>query len=215
MKGVIFDMDGTMVDNMMVHHRAWQHKLKELGIDLPMEEVMQKIHGVNEEILERLFGARFSFEERRQFSFEKEEAYRNIFKPDLKLIPGLREFLSQLKDKKKPMAIGSAAPSQNVDFVLDNLGIRHFFDAVLHAQNVSKGKPHPEIYVKAAAALGFSASDCLVFEDSPVGVEAAERAGSQTVVVCTTHKESEFLRFANVVMFIHDFHDTQRIFKLL
>jgi len=205
MKGIIFDLDGTMVDNMMIHHRAWQRKLKELGMDLSLQEVMQKVHGVNEEILERLFGDRFTVEERVILSMQKEADYRTIFKPDLKLVPGLSEFLESLKESKIPLGIGSAAPPENVDFVLDNLGIRHFFKVILHARNVSAGKPHPEIYFKVADGLGLPVKDCLIFEDSPVGVEAARRAGSSAIVVTTTHREDEFRGFANVVKFIPDY----------
>ena len=205
MKGIIFDLDGTMVDNMMIHHRAWQRKLKELGMDLTLPEVMQKVHGVNEEILERLFGDRFTLEERIIFSREKEAEYRNIFKSDLKLITGLHEFLMILKESKIPLGIGSAAPPENVDFVLDNLCIRHFFKVILHARNVSAGKPHPEIYLKVAEGLGLPVNDCLIFEDSPVGVEAARRAGSSAIVVTTTHTEDDFKDFPNVLKFIHDY----------
>ena len=190
---------------MMIHHRAWQRKLKELGMDLSLPEVMQKVHGVNEEILERLFGDRFTSEERVNFSREKEAEYRDIFKPDLKLVSGLHEFLMTLKESKIPLGIGSAAPPENVDFVLDNLGIRHFFSVVLHARNVSAGKPHPEIYFKVADGLGLPIKDCLIFEDSPVGVEAARRAGSSAIVVTTTHREDEFKEFSNVLKFIPDY----------
>jgi HAD superfamily hydrolase (TIGR01509 family) len=208
-------MDGTMVDNMMIHHRAWQRKLKELGLDLSLGEVMQKVHGVNEEILLRLFGDRFTPDERTRYAYEKEAEYREIFKPELKLIQGLPELLVQLKENKMPMGIGSAAPPENVDFVLDNLDIRHFFKIVLHAQNVANGKPHPEIYLNVADGLGLPTRDCLVFEDSPVGVEAAQRAGCPVVVVTTTHKREEFKSFSNIIKFIPDFTEVDALVQVL
>ncbi len=207
MKGIIFDLDGTMVDNMMVHHHAWQRKLRQLGLDLPVEEVMTKVHGVNEEILERLFGDRFSEQERKQHSLEKEEEYRRIFKGDLKLINGLPQFLDELTLQKIPLAIGSAAPPENVDFVLDNLEIRTYFNVILHARDVNIGKPNPEIYLKVAKLLGLSATDCLVFEDSPTGAEAASRAGCPLIIVTTTHKESEFSKYPNILKFISDYSE--------
>lgn len=205
MKGIIFDMDGTMVDNMMVHHRAWQKKLAEMGMPLELEEVHQKIHGVNEEILERLFGDKLTPEERRQHSWEKEAAYREIFLPQLRLVDGLPSFLEEVKKEGIPMAIGTAAPPENVDFVLDNLNLRSYFVAVLHARSVRHGKPNPEIYLKTAEAMGLAPEDCLVFEDSPTGAEAAYRAGSKLVVVTTTHAEKEFEQLPNVIAFIQDF----------
>jgi len=205
MKGIIFDLDGTMVDNMLVHHQAWQRKLKALGLDLTMEEVRQQIHGVNEEILLRLFGNRFTAEQRSQFAWEKEAEYRKIFKPTLQLITGLKEYLNHLHQLNIPLGIGSAAPKENVDFVIDNLNIRDYFKAVLHAGDVIKGKPDPEIYIKVAETMNVPVSKCLVFEDSPTGVEAANRAGCPVVVVTTSHKESEFERFTNVIRFIDNF----------
>lgn len=205
MKGIIFDMDGTMVDNMMVHHRAWQRKLAELGLDLSLEEVKEKIHGINEEILARLFGDRFTPEQCRQISWEKEAAYREIFLPDLQLLPGLQDFLDQLKGADIPMAIGTAAPPENADFVLDNLELRPYFQGIFHAKSVSKGKPDPEIFEKAAASMGLAASDCLIFEDSITGAEAARRAGARAVIVTTTHAEEEFAGYDHIVRFVKNF----------
>ncbi len=205
MKGIIFDMDGTMVDNMMVHHRAWQQKLSSLGLDLSLEEVRENIHGINTEILGRLFGNRFTPEERERISDEKEAEYRRIFRRELRLVDGLPGFLKELAGAGIPMAIGTAAPPENVDFVLDELGIRHYFIGVFHAGSVSRGKPDPEIFEKAAASMGLPARDCLIFEDSPTGAEAALRAGSPAIILTTTHSEEEFRQFPNIRRFITDF----------
>lgn len=190
---------------MMVHHRAWQRKLRQLGLDLTLEEVREQIHGVNEEILKRLFGERFTEEQRSQYAFEKEAEYRSIYKSELKLIVGLKDFLNELQRNQIPMAIGSAAPAANVDFVLDNLNLRSYFTAVFHAGDVTKGKPDPEIYLKAASALNLAPEDCLVFEDSPTGAESALRAKMPAIVITTTHTKVEFERFPNVIKFIYDF----------
>lgn len=205
MKGVIFDLDGTMVDNMVVHHEAWQRLLKTLGLDLSLTEVKEQVHGVNDEIFLRLFGDRFTKEERQMLGERKEAEYREIFKPRLKLISGLPEYLEKLKAEDVRMGIGSAAPEANVDFVLDHLNIRHYFEAVLHAGDVTRGKPDPEIYHKVAGHLGLPPDQCVIFEDSPTGAEAAWRAGSEVVIVTTSHREEEFTRFPNVTRFIKDY----------
>lgn len=202
MKGIIFDMDGTMVDNMMVHHRAWQRQLAALGLQLTLEEVRQEIHGVNIELLERIFGSRFSEEERMKISNQKEQAYREIFLPELALIDGLSAFLDELIQQGLPIAIGTAAPVENVDFVLDNLGIRHYFQAIFHAGDVRKGKPDPEIFLLAAKSLGLKGEECLVFEDSPTGAEAAYRAGSKACIITTTHSQEEFQNFPHILTFV-------------
>lgn len=213
-KGIIFDMDGTMIDNMMVHHRAWQRILKKMGREMSLEDVRQKIHGVNLEILERLFGDKYSHEERVKYSAEKEAEYRKIYAPDLELIVGLDVFLDQLKSQSIPMGIGSAAPPENVDFVLNTLGLWDYFKTVQHSDNVSHGKPHPEIYHKVCAAMSLDPSECVIFEDSPTGAEAVIRSGAQLVVVTTTHKADEFDHL-DVLAFISDFRDMSFLDDLL
>lgn len=203
--GVIFDMDGTMVDNMMIHHRAWQRILAKYGIDLPLEEVKKRIHGINEEILEREFGDRFSPAERQQIANEKEATYREIFKPELRLISGFRAFMDHLDQLNIPFGIGTAAPGPNADFVIDELEIRHRFKTIIHAGHVRKGKPDPEVFEKAAAGIGLPLEKCVIFEDSPTGAEAAARGGALSVIVTTTHQPMEFAHLSNVLTFINDF----------
>lgn len=207
-------MDGTMVDNMMVHHRAWQRKLAALGLELTLEEVRQSIHGINEEILERLFGDRFSPEERRRIAWEKEAEYRDIFLSELKLVPGLEAFLKSAQQAGIRMGIGTAAPHENVQFVLENLHLRPLFGSVIDASQVIKGKPDPEVFLRVAEELGAEPTDCVVFEDSPTGAEAARRAGMQAVIITTTHTAEEFAHFEHVVLVISDFEEV-RVEELL
>jgi HAD superfamily hydrolase (TIGR01509 family) len=204
-QGFIFDMDGTMVDNMMTHHRAWQLKLKEIGLDLSLHEVHQTVHGKNEEIIERLFGDRFTPEQRREISADKEARYREVFKSQLALVDGLHDFLNDCLTKNIPLSIGTAAPPENVNFVLDNLPIRPFFKKIITAGDVTWGKPNPEVFERAALGMGIPLSNCLVFEDSPTGVKTAQNAGCKAVVILTTHTKEEFAAFPNVVKFIKDF----------
>ncbi len=205
MKGIIFDMDGTMVDNMMIHNRAWQQELEKHGIHMSMEEIIEKVHGVNVEILERLFGNRFTPEERVHISKQKEIEYQKLFLPELKLIDGLAEFLDAAKAANIPMAIGSAAPPENVNFVLDNLNLRHYFQSIYHSGNVEKGKPNPEVYHKAAAGMGLKSSECFVFEDSITGAATAKNAECSTIIVTTVHQEEEFKQFDHIKKFINNF----------
>lgn len=212
-QAAIFDMDGTMVDNMMVHHRAWQASLKKLGTDWPIEKVMQEIHGVNEEILHRLYGDRFTREERLAISAEKEKAYREIFLPELKLIDGLATYLNQLEAANIPMAIGTAAPPENANFLLDNLPIRKYFKAIFHAGDVKKGKPDPEVFLLGTNALKIAPENCIVFEDSVTGAAAAKNAGCAAIIVTTTHKEEEFAQFDHILEYITDFTEVGALMK--
>lgn len=203
--GFIFDMDGTMVDNMMVHHRAWQAKLAEEGLNFTLEEVIAHCHGRNDEILIRVFEDRLSPEERRRISSEKEAQYRLIFKDRLQLVDGLMDFLQRAHELRIPMAIGTAALIENVDFVLDTLNIRHLFTAIVSERDVTKGKPDPEVFHKAATLMGIPVENCLVFEDSPVGIRTARNAGMPAVIVTTTHRAEEFAGFDNVLQLIKDY----------
>jgi beta-phosphoglucomutase len=202
---LIFDMDGTMVDNMMVHHRAWQQKLAELGLNLTLDEVIATCHGKNDEILERLFGDKYNFEERDRISYDKEAVYRDVFKNDLKLIDGLQEMLDTAFKIGIPMGIGTAARPENVDYVLDNLNIRHYFRAIITSADVDKGKPDPSVFFKVADILGVKYANCLVFEDSPVGAKTAVNAGMKAIILTTTHKKEEFLQFSSVLKCVPDY----------
>lgn len=193
-QALLFDLDGTLVNNMMVHHRAWQRKLKELGLDYSLERVKAEIHGVNLEILKNLFGDRFTPEEREQIAWDKEAAYRDIFAADFEanIVPGALDFIRQAHAAGIPMAIGTAGPKENAFFVIDRLGIGDLMGHIVHSGMVSKGKPHPEVFQQGADALGVDLNNCIIFEDSVTGAQAAQNAGCPVVVLTTTHQEEEF-----------------------
>lgn len=204
-KAFLFDLNGTMVDDMQYHVVAWHDILNNLGAGLSMERVTEECYGKNDELLERIFPGRFTAEEITSMSFAKEEAYQSAFRPHLKLIDGLPEYLESAKRQSIRMAIGSAAILYNINFVIDNLHIRHYFDTIVSAEDVAISKPHPETYLKCALALDTVAANCLVFEDSPKGVESAQNAGMQSVVILGMHKATDFLSYNNVVYFGKDY----------
>lgn len=201
---LIFDMDGTMVDNMMTHHKGWQMTLAANGLELTMEEVKATCHGKNTEIVERLFPG-YGPVERERISTEKEDWYRSIFLPELKLLPGLPELLETARQNGIPMGIGTAAPKVNVDFVLDNLNIRHYFGAIVQADDVDKGKPDPGVFFMVADRLGVPYRACLVLEDSPTGAKTALNAGMKAIILTTTHGAVEFEGIPSVLRCVPDF----------
>jgi HAD superfamily hydrolase (TIGR01549 family) len=140
-------------------------------------------------------------------SFEKEKKYQQDFRPHLKLVDGLHEFLERSFKEGKKMAIGSAAIRFNVDFVLDGLNIRHYFDAIVCADDVKTSKPDPETWQACAEKLGIHEKDCIVFEDAPKGVEAALRARMDSIVITTLHTKEEFDEYPNIRGFIADFRE--------
>jgi beta-phosphoglucomutase len=205
----LFDLNGTMIDDMAFHVDVWHDLVvNQFGSSFTKDQVKAQMYGKNEEVLVRIFGdKKFSPSELATISINKEKEYQRIYKPHLRLLPGLDNFLQQAFVAKIKMAIGSAAIPFNIDFVLDNLNIRHYFGAIVSASDVSKSKPHPETYLKAAEILGLSPASCIVFEDAPKGVESAERAGMKAVVITTMHEESEFSQYKNVIKFVEDYRE--------
>ncbi|GAA3979322.1 HAD family hydrolase [Mucilaginibacter dorajii] len=209
MKAFIFDLNGTMINDMPYHTKAWQSLLNnQLGGNFTWDEVKKQMYGKNPEVLVRMFGPdRFTLDEMNDLSYKKEERYQQEFLPQLALLPGLHEFLEAAYQQGIPMGIGSAAIPFNIDFVLDNLNIRHYFTAIVSADDVILSKPHPETFLKAAELLNTLPTDCIVFEDVPKGVEAAANAGMNAVVLTTTHEQDEFSQLPNVLHFSPDFND--------
>jgi beta-phosphoglucomutase family hydrolase len=204
----IFDMNGTMIDDMHYHEDAWYHILvDELHATLSRDEVRHQLYGKNEELFERLFGAgRYTIDEINAIAGEKEAQYRREFLPHLKLIHGLDALLVRAAANRIRMAIGTAAIRPNVDFVLDNLHLRPYFPVIVDADNVKVSKPDPEVFLKAAEQLGIAPDRCIVFEDSPKGIEAARRAGMKAVGISSYHTARE-LASENVLCIIDDYSD--------
>jgi HAD superfamily hydrolase (TIGR01509 family) len=144
-------------------------------------------------------------EEKIKLGNDKEALYLIEFKPHLKLIDGLEAFLANAAKHHIKMGIGSAAITDNINFVIDNMNIRHYFDAIVSANDVVKSKPNPETFLKCAQQLGLAPTDCIVFEDTPKGVECALNAGMKTVVILGEHEKAEFLKFDNVIHFAKDY----------
>jgi len=208
-KGFIFDLNGTLIDDMKYHTDAWYEILtNELGADLSYEKLKTEMYGKNAELLVRVFGEdHFKPEEIESHSINKEKRYQKLYKPHLKLIDGLEGFLSKADQQKIVMGIGSAAIMYNVDFVLDNLDIRRYFKSLISADEVNLSKPDPETFLKGAEALGINPENCLVFEDAPKGVEAAQNAGMDAVVLTTMHGREEFSQYDNIIAFVPDYND--------
>lgn len=196
-----------MINDMPFHIKAWYRILNELGATISIERTKEECYGKNQELLERIFPGRFSEAEKNKISMEKEKQYQKEFGPHLQLINGLDDFLKTSKAAGIQMAIGSAAIRFNIDFVIDGLHIRHYFDAIVSADDVKQSKPDPETYIKCAGKSGISPKDCLVFEDAPKGVECAKNAGMDCVVITTLHKPGEFNNYNNVITFIEDYNN--------
>jgi beta-phosphoglucomutase len=198
-------MDGVLVDNNEFHYRSFEmfcHKYQ-----LPMNPEIYNNHitgRTNEMILEYLFKRKIEPEESARLAFEKEAIYRDLFRPSIQAAPGLKELLAMTAQKNIPCAVASNGPIENIDFVLDETGIRPYFSVVINASMVKQGKPAPDIYLKAAELLGKSTDECIVFEDSPIGIKAARAAQIKVIGLTTTHREDEL---HDTEFIIQDFTD--------
>jgi beta-phosphoglucomutase family hydrolase len=197
MIAVIFDMDGVLVDNARFHERAFAEYFSRYGTILAPEMFGRG----NAELMAELFPNE-SEERHRELADGKEAYYRQIYAPHIKPVAGLTELLKELKHNGIPVAVGSSAPVENIDFVLDTLRIRDYFDAVVVAAMVQRAKPAPDIYLKSAELLNTKPENCLVFEDAMAGIEAARSAGMKVAGVATSLPKE---RLTETDMIINDF----------
>lgn len=212
----IFDMNGTMIDDMHYHNTAWFKVFKELGSAMSEAETKLNIFGKAAEIFDRILGKDhgFSIETINEISRKKEEQYQTDFLPDLRLISGLDHFFAKAKQSNIPMAIGTAAPQSNIDYVFKHLDIAQYFTGTVSADEVENSKPHPEVFLKCAELMRVPPHECIVFEDSPMGILAAQNAGMKAVAITTFHPKEDFKDFDNILFVIDDFTD-ERLTALL
>ncbi len=201
---IIFDMDGVIVDSNPYHKVALKQFCKKCGFELTDEQLLQKIYGrTNREWITNLMGI-LPEEMILAYAEEKEDLYRHIFATDIKPVKGLIEFLDRLDHHQIARAIGTSAPQSNVEFTLSKTKTSRYFNIILNDTSITHSKPHPEIYLKAAKALGLPNSQCIVIEDSLSGVEAGQAAGSKVIGITTTHSRKEL---AHTDLVIDDFEE--------
>jgi len=186
---LVFDMDGVIVDSNPLHVKAWTLYNQRLGIDAGESLARRMYGGRNDEIVRDFFGSHLSAEEVAAHGAAKEELFRELLAPVLAeaLVPGVREFLERHAGQRIGLATNAEPP--NVDFVLDRGGLRQYFQVIVDGHQVHYPKPHPEIYLRAAQLLGVEPRNCIVFEDSPPGIQAARGAGARIVGLRTTQRE--------------------------
>ena len=186
-RGVLFDMDGVLVNNTQAHVKAfeifcerygvedWQHKLQ-TAVGMGTDDIMRLI--LPEEIIRE--------KRMKALGEEKEAIYREVYAPEIRPVRGLVELLEELRRRGIRCAVGSSGCRENVDFVLSNCGITDYFSCIVSGDRVTRCKPDPEIYLLAAEGLHLPSAECLVFEDARVGITAARRAGAGRIVALAT-----------------------------
>jgi beta-phosphoglucomutase family hydrolase len=186
--GAIFDWDGVIVDSSSHHEESWERLAKETGFTLPEGHFRKGFGMKNEFIIPNILNWSNRAQEIRQLSLRKEELYREILLEwGIRSLPGVIEWLTELRKHGVRCAIGSSTHRLNIRTSLTVLGFEDWFAAIVTAEDVSRGKPDPEVFLTAAEQIGIDPGHCVVFEDAFVGIEAAHRGGMKVVAVATTN----------------------------
>ncbi|MFZ4986660.1 MAG: HAD family hydrolase [Blastocatellia bacterium] len=191
-RAVIWDLDGTIIDSESHHWEAWKVLMAAENFSITYEEYVADFGRRNDEILRLRMSPDLAESEIARLSWSKEEAYRQLVRTKgIGLLPGVEEWFANLRADGWLQALGTSAPRANVEAIFAVHPIRRYFDAVMSADQVAHGKPHPDVFLAAAREAGVSPSQCLVIEDAPAGIEAARRAGMRSLAVQTTHRALE------------------------
>ncbi len=190
--GAIFDWDGVIIDSRLQHEKSWELLAEAEQRPLPEGHFLKGFGMKNERIIPQILQWSRDPAEVERIAHRKEETYRGLIKQDgISPLPGVREWLETLAAAKVPCVIGSSAPRENIVVTLDAIGLTEFFQGIVCAEDVSQGKPHPEVFLKAAERIHLPPADCVVFEDAHVGIQAATAGGMKVIAVATTHRPDE------------------------
>lgn len=193
-RGFVFDLDGTLAPNMDLHGEAWARVTERHGLPPLTLELRARLDGKrNSDIFPILFGRALSPDELRRFTAEKEQLYREVSAGRVTALPGLERLLAALHARGLPAAVATSAPADNVTHTLGELGLLARLPHVMRSDQVARGKPHPDVFLAAAALIGVPPGECVAFEDAPIGILAARSAGMTCVAVTTTFDASQFV----------------------
>ena len=205
LKGLLFDVDGTLVNNLAYHFVAIEEYIKREGFEL-LEPVSLRINGMHSnDVFTLLIGeeavAKYGFE---RLDREKEELYREMYRPHIEPIAGVMELIKAAKAAGIKCAIGSSGRRENVQMIIEGLGLADLIDASISGSDVTHGKPHPEIFIKAHEALGLKAEECIVVEDAVNGILSGKAAGCKCLAITTT-ATAEVLTNAGASLCVDDY----------
>jgi HAD superfamily hydrolase (TIGR01509 family) len=192
-RAVIFDIDGTIVDNMHLHAEAFAVFAERHGLPPLTSDDRARLDGRrNSEIFPILFKRDVPRDEWMAYEHEKEGLYRDLSRGRLAPLNGLHDLIDRLKQDGIPMALATSAPKLNVEHTLAELDLGGAFPVIVRGDEVARGKPAPDVFLEAARRLGVDPAGCLVFEDAPMGIEAAQAAGLRVVALTTSFQSSHF-----------------------
>lgn len=198
-KAVIFDMDGVISDTLPIHSEAESKVLLRYGIRISSQEILQEFNAVPDKVMFEILFKRFNHKfDIKKVEDEKWKLFKEMSKNKIQTIPGSLEFIDILKDKFI-LGLASSAPSRIINLVVETLGIKEKFQAIVCTEEVKHGKPAPDIFLRVAEKLQVNPHDIVVIEDAVRGVQAAKAAGMKCIAITTTHKREE-LRNADKII---------------
>jgi len=186
-KAVIWDMDGVIADTAPYHLKAWQEVFQKRGVKFTEDDFRRHFGPRNDTIIKNTLGDKVSQDEIEAMANEKEESFRRRIGQNIKPLPGVIELLRSLKEHRFKMALASSAPMENIQLLTRSLGISSYFQPIISDEDVTEGKPSPQVFQLAAQKLEAEPENCIVIEDAITGVTAAKRAGMHCLAVTTTH----------------------------
>ncbi len=190
---VIFDMDGVLADTGPIHFESWVKMGEEIGIKFTREIFKQTFGQQSPEITRKLVGPNIDEALVEKWANLKEKYYRELVTEKLKPLPGVIKIINELKSEGFKLAVGSSGPPENVKLLLTSLRIKNYFDTIITAAEIKRGKPEPDVFLIIAKILNVSPKNCIVIEDAPVGIEAAKRAGMISIALTSTHNKEDLL----------------------
>jgi len=199
--GVIFDMDGVLVDSYRAHLESWRRSAQARGTDITEQQFAESFGRTSRDIIRLLWPDKVATDrDVARWDADKEAAYREILREDFPEMDGAGDLIAALDQAGFVMAIGSSGPPENVRTILECLPNADRIAATVDGTQVTHGKPHPEVFLKAAAKIGIEPPNCAVLEDAPAGVEAARRAGMAAIALTGTAPRERFIERAHVVV---------------
>ena len=205
-KGIIFDMDGTIVDSLPYHYEAWKIFFNENKVENFSEKLNEYKGGGTLDLMRTVYGNQYSKKELKKMSEDKEKIFRKIYKGEIKQILGFKKFLGELKSKDIMIGLASNAIRKNVSMIINELEIYDYFDSIICGDEVINGKPNPEMFNETIDRFNISKDECLIFEDSLEGVLAAKNSGVKVIGI-TSSSSNKVLKDAGCVMSISDYLD--------
>lgn len=206
LEALIFDMDGTMIDSMPSHKQSWVEFARSQGIDVEVDDLMRRTTGrTGAECIRELFGRDMPDDEAWAYVLEKEKAYRALFEPIFAEVAGFKAFEAEARARGLKIGVGTAGDKHNIAFAYGNLKMDVQPLATVGGDEGLPGKPEPAIFLEVARRIGANPAHCIVFEDAPLGIEAARRAGMRAVGICTSHTPQE-LSGPHVIAHVPHYH---------